>query len=186
MKEGPCWVSLEKARLPGRPFWGCNGYISKTKSSFSQTNWTVNPVFLDCLRTYFEKCDLGSWWHSFWWLVVLDTNSYIIWGWQPMLFLLRKPNAFPPPPLFWNELVLFFFFKFTLLPLFFFFFDCIVFRILVPWPGIEATAPALETWCLNHWTPGEVLNSLSFEKLLTFLEITRHTLGSSKRKFTEA
>ena len=121
MKEGPCWVSLEKARLPGRPFWGCNGYISKTKSSLSQTNWTVNPVFLDCLRTYFEKCDLGSWWHSFWWLVVLDTNSYIIWGWQPMLFLLRKPNAFPPPPLFWNELVLFFFFLSLLYYLFFFF-----------------------------------------------------------------
>lgn len=48
VKEGLCRVSLEKARLdsvdiiPGRPSEAVMGYISK--SSLSQTNWTVNPV----------------------------------------------------------------------------------------------------------------------------------------------
>ena len=30
--------------------------------------------------------------------------------------------------------------------------------ILVSWPGIEATSPALEAWSLNHWTAREVLH----------------------------
>ena len=29
-------------------------------------------------------------------------------------------------------------------------------RILVPWPGIEPTLPALGAWCPNHWTTKEV------------------------------
>ena len=28
--------------------------------------------------------------------------------------------------------------------------------ILVPWPGINPTSPALEAWSLNHWTAREV------------------------------
>ena len=27
--------------------------------------------------------------------------------------------------------------------------------ILVPWPGIESSSPALEAGCLNHWTTGK-------------------------------
>ena len=33
---------------------------------------------------------------------------------------------------------------------------------LVPWPGIELGAPALEVWCLSHWTTREVPMSLNF------------------------
>ena len=29
-------------------------------------------------------------------------------------------------------------------------------RILVPWPGMEPTPPAVEAWNLNHWTAREV------------------------------
>ena len=29
-------------------------------------------------------------------------------------------------------------------------------RILVPQPGIEPKAPAVEVWCLSHWTVTEV------------------------------
>ena len=31
-----------------------------------------------------------------------------------------------------------------------------VFRILVPWPGIEPMSPAVEGWSPNHWRAGEV------------------------------
>ena len=27
-----------------------------------------------------------------------------------------------------------------------------VYRLLVPWPGIKPMPPALEAWSLNHWT----------------------------------
>ena len=39
---------------------------------------------------------------------------------------------------------------------FFFFFCCVECGILVPWPGIELTPPALEAWSLNHLTVREV------------------------------
>ena len=136
----------------GGPSEALIGYISKTTSSLSQTNRTVNLVFW----TVSEYTLLGSWWHSFWWHVVLDTNSYIIWGWQPMLFLLRKPNALLPPPLLKNELVLFLKKVYYLSFLFLFWLHGV--QDLSSWPGTEPTAPALEAWCLNHWTPGEVLN----------------------------
>ena len=39
--------------------------------------------------------------------------------------------------------------------------------ILVPWPGIEPTPPALEAWSLNHWATSEVPPSLCFKRQLT-------------------
>ena len=40
-----------------------------------------------------------------------------------------------------------------------YFFVCfghMAYRILVPWPGMEPTPPAVEAWSLNHWTAREV------------------------------
>ena len=39
---------------------------------------------------------------------------------------------------------------------FFFLLCCTVYRILVPWPGIEPLPSPVETWILNHWTAREV------------------------------
>ena len=33
---------------------------------------------------------------------------------------------------------------------------CSAYGILVPWPGIEPLAPALEAWSFNHWTAREI------------------------------
>ena len=38
----------------------------------------------------------------------------------------------------------------------FWFFGPTICGILVPWPGMETAAPALEAQSLNHWTPREV------------------------------
>ena len=35
--------------------------------------------------------------------------------------------------------------------------------ILVPWPGIEPTPPAVEAWIFNHWTTSEVSVCILFE-----------------------
>ena len=45
---------------------------------------------------------------------------------------------------------------------FFFFFGCTMQHVELPWPGIEPASPAVEAWCLNHWTTREVLPILSF------------------------
>ena len=40
--------------------------------------------------------------------------------------------------------------------------------ILVPWPGMEPTLPAVKAWSLNHWTTRDVLNcdfSLKWRKI---------------------
>ena len=50
---------------------------------------------------------------------------------------------------------LFNFFSFCLLPA--------AWRILVIQPGIEPVPPAVEVWCLNHWTAKEVPNQLYFK-----------------------
>ena len=43
---------------------------------------------------------------------------------------------------------------------------CVACGILVPQPGSEPTAPALETWGLNHWTAREVPSYVfSFERI---------------------
>ena len=39
---------------------------------------------------------------------------------------------------------------------FYFWPSCTAHGILVPWPGIETTPPAVETWVLNRWTAREV------------------------------
>ena len=42
---------------------------------------------------------------------------------------------------------------------FFFWLCCAACGILVPWPGIEPTSPAVEAWSLNRWTAREAPNS---------------------------
>ena len=50
--------------------------------------------------------------------------------------------------------------------LFCFWLLCAACGILVSWPGIEPTPPAVEAWSLNHWTTREVLFYSSVCKLL--------------------
>lgn len=38
---------------------------------------------------------------------------------------------------------------------FFFWQSCAAWKILVPWPEIEAKSPAMEAWGTNHWTTPE-------------------------------
>ena len=49
--------------------------------------------------------------------------------------------------------------KVLFFPCFFFskylIFGHMAYGILVPWPGIERTSPALEAWRLSHWTTGK-------------------------------
>ena len=48
----------------------------------------------------------------------------------------------------------------------FFFWPChVACDILVPWPGIKPTSPALEAQCLNHWITREVLWSWTLKEL---------------------
>ena len=49
--------------------------------------------------------------------------------------------------------------------------------ILVPWPGIEPSPPAVEAWSLNHWTTREVPTPhiYTVSKVLTFPEC--HIVG---------
>ena len=37
-------------------------------------------------------------------------------------------------------------------------------RILVPQPGIEPMPPAVEVWCLSHWTVREVPHNTLYSK----------------------
>ena len=52
--------------------------------------------------------------------------------------------------------------------------------ILIPWPGIKPVPPAVEVWCLNHWTarevPGEIfyLLLLFFNKFILFIYFWLH------------
>ena len=52
--------------------------------------------------------------------------------------------------------------------------------ILVSWPGIEPTPPALKIWSLNHWTSREFPKPLFFETTDDWeLLITRQNLAYS-------
>ena len=63
---------------------------------------------------------------------------------------------------YWTFKCLFFFFRIVHIVLFFVLYLIYFWphhracKILVPWPGIEPTAPVLETQSLNHWTAREV------------------------------
>ena len=62
----------------------------------------------------------------------------------------------------WNMRLFFFLtwysIQFWLKKNFFFWLYPMACRILVPWPGIEPTPPAVEAWSLNHWIAREVLH----------------------------
>ena len=52
--------------------------------------------------------------------------------------------------------------------------------ILVPWPGMEPTLPAVKAWSLNHWTTRDVPQLIFLTSCLT----TVHCLPYSSRKCT--
>ena len=48
---------------------------------------------------------------------------------------------------------------------------CAAHGVLVPWPGSEPIAPAVEAWSLNHWTTREVPKGTSLEAGFNILKI---------------
>ena len=73
--------------------------------------------------------------------------------------LWKNTSDATPSARFWSRLL---FLLFFLTCVFYFIFKIFTFwpryaayRILVPWPGIRPTPPALEAWSLNHWTAWE-------------------------------
>ena len=59
---------------------------------------------------------------------------------------------------------------------FFFFWLCrTAYGILVPWPGIKPTPPAVEAQSLNHWTTREVLRNMLKSDICGLLHCVENT-----------
>ena len=112
--------------------------FSNKRNIQNKTQWTLYHI-----TRLVSSLDL-SWCPEF--RQSLCIQDYRVWGFDIILQVISSPHL--TPVLFWGCFLLF---------------GCIACSILVPWPGIKPSPPAMEALTLNLWTTREVPTLVIFK-----------------------